>query len=210
MDLSSMLNGGPMNTKLFVGLTFYPDNSFAKTIESFRSRFDEKYQNTPYLHLPIVPPFEIEVQEVKKLQQELVEELESFYFENTANHSMQFTGLDVHEYKKNILLYLNPVIEDELSFCQESLFSICQSYITDRTKKMKDKKTFLTIGRFQANADLHSSIEMARKEFEEFTSLPFASICLFSKNNGIWYREADLISFEKPNDTFLQSSLVSL
>lgn len=141
--------GGPMNTKLFVGLTFYPDNSFAKNIESFRSRFDEKYQNTPYLHLPIVPPFEIEVQEVKKLQQELVEELESFYFENTANHSMQFTGLDVHEYKKSILLYLNPVIEDELAFCQESLFSICQSYITDRTKKMKDKKTFLTIGAFK-------------------------------------------------------------
>jgi hypothetical protein len=198
-----------MNTKLFVGLTFFHENSFAKNIESFRSRFDMKFQNNPYLHLPIVPPFEIEVTELKKLQQELVEELESFYFENTAHHSLKFTGLDVHEYKKTKLLYLNPVIEDELSYCQESLFSICQSYITDRTKKMKDKKTFLTIGRYQETFDLHSSISLAQEEFQEFTSLPFQSICLFSKNNGIWYQEADLISFEKPADT-LQSSLVSL
>ena len=59
-----------MNTKFFLGLTFYPDNSFSKNIESFRSRFDSKYQTNPYLHLPIVPPFEIEVTDVKKLQQE--------------------------------------------------------------------------------------------------------------------------------------------
>lgn len=205
-----MLIGGPMNTKLFVGLTFFQENSFAKNIESFRSRYDEKYANTPYLYLPIVPPFEVEVTEVKKLKQELVEELESFYFENTANHVLKFTGLDVHEYKKNKILYLNPVIEDELSYCQESLFSICQSYITDREKKMKDKKTFLTIGRYQETYDLHSSIDQAKREFQEFTALPYQSICLFSKNNGIWYREADLVTFEKPNDQFLQSLVVSI
>lgn len=200
-----------MNTKLFVGLTFFPENSFAKNIESFRSRFDSKFQITPYLHLPIIPPFEVEVTEVKKLQQELVEELESFFFENTANHTLKFTGLDVHEYKKNKILYLNPVIEDDLSFLQESLFSICQSYISDREKKMKDsQKTFLTIGRYNEFMDLHTSIDLARSEFQEFTALPFQSICLFSKNNGMWYREADLMSFEKPEDTFLQSALISL
>ncbi|HXH75712.1 MAG TPA: hypothetical protein VNJ08_12135 [Bacteriovoracaceae bacterium] len=200
-----------MNTKLFVGLTFYPENSFAKNIESFRTRFDDKFQNTPYLHLPIVPPFEIEAPEVKKLQGELIEELESFYFENLAHHSLKFTGIDVHEYKKHKILYLNPVIEDQLLFCQESLFSICQSYITDRTKKMRDtKKTFLTIGRYNETFDLHTSIDLARKEFQEFTSLPFQSICLFSKNNGIWYREADLVSFEKPADTFLLSTPVAI
>ena len=197
-----------MSTKLFVGLTFFQDNSFAKNIESFRSRFDFKYQNTPYLHLPIIPPFEIEIGEAKKLEGELVEELESFFFENTANHSLKFTGLDVHEYKKNKILYLNPVIEEDLSFCQESLFSICQSYLA-REKTMKDsKKTFLTIGRYNETYDLHTSIEMARKEFQEFNSLAYESICLFSKNNGIWYREADLVSFEKPSNTFLQSTPV--
>jgi len=199
-----------MNTKLFVGLTFYSDNSFAKNIESYRSRFDSKYQTNPYLHLPIVPPFEVEVTEVKKLKQELVEELESFYFENTEHHLVHFTGMDVHEYKKNKILYLNPIIEEDLAFCQESLFSICQSYIADRTKKMKDSKTFLTIGRHHECHDLHSSIELAKREFQEFTALPFESICLFSKNNGVWYREADLVSFEKPSNAFLQSSLVSI
>ncbi len=198
-----------MHTKLFVGLTFYSDNSFSKNIESFRSRFDTKCLSTPYLHLPIIPPFEIEQSEVKKLGEELVEELESFFFENTANHNLNFTGLDVHEYSKNKILYLNPVIEEELLFCQESLFSICQSYL-DREKKMKDKKTFLTIGRFSDPLELHSAIEMAKREFQEFTSLPFQSICLFSKNKDMWYREADLITFDKPTNALLQSSPVSI
>jgi hypothetical protein len=200
-----------MNTKYFLGLTFYPDNSFSKNIESFRSRFDTKYLTNPYLHLPIVPPFEIEVTETKKLQQELVEELESFFFENTSNHMLPFSGLDVYEYKKNKILYLNPVMNEELSLCQESVFAICQSYISEREKKMKDsKKTFLTMGRFQESLDLHNAIELARKEFQEFTALAFQSICLFSKNNGIWYREADLVSFEKPDVSFLQSTGPSL
>ncbi|MGE3611460.1 MAG: 2'-5' RNA ligase family protein [Bacteriovoracaceae bacterium] len=198
-----------MLTKFFLGLTFYPENSFAKNIESFRSRFDTKYLTNPYLHLPIVPPFEIEASEAKKLQQELVEELESFFFENTANHRLQFSGMDVHEYKKKKILYLNPLIEEELSYCQESLFSICQSYITDREKKLKDSKTFLTIGRFQDVLELHSAIDLAKREFQEFTSLPYESFCLFSKNNGNWYREADLQSFEKPS-SFLQSSNLSI
>jgi hypothetical protein len=200
-----------MNSKLFVGLTFYSDNSFAKNIDSFRSRFDSKYQTNPYLHLPIVPPFEIEVTEVKKLKAELVEELESFYFENTEHHLLHFSGLDVHEYKKNKILYLKPLIEEELALCQESLFSICQSYITDREKKMKaDQKTFLTIGRYQDGPEIHSAIDLARKEFQEITALPYESICLFSKNNGIWYREADLVTFDKPSNKFLQSTTLSL
>src|SRR5262245_16571673 len=116
-----------MNSKLFVGLTFYPENAFAKTIDNFRKRFDEKYQTNPYLHLAIVPPFEIEVTEVKKLKGELIEELESFYFENLKHHALKFSGIDVHEYKKKKILYLNPVIEEELRLCQESLFDICKS-----------------------------------------------------------------------------------
>ena len=200
-----------MNTKYFLGLTFYPDNSFAKNIESFRSRFDSKFQTNPYLHLPIVPPFEIEATEAKKLHQELVEELESFYFENTTYKSVKFTGIDVHEHKKNKIIYLNPVVDEELSLCQESVFDICQSYITDREKKMKElKKTFLTIGRYHEVHDLHFSIELAKKEFHEFTALAYESICLFSKNNGVWYREADLVTFEKPDQSFLQSAIVSV
>jgi 2'-5' RNA ligase len=199
-----------VKVKIFVGLTFFEENSFAKVIQNYRNRFDSKFSGIPYLHLPLVPPFEIEVPEVKKLQQELAEELESFYFENTQNHSLSFTGLDVHEYKKNKILYLNPSIEEELSLCQESLFAICQSYITEREKKMKDSKSFLTIGRYNEVMELHASIDQARKEFQEFTSLPFESICLFSKMNNQWYREADLVSFERPVNTFLHSNPISL
>lgn len=198
-----------MVTKLFVGLTFFGDNSFSKNIESFRTRYDPKFQSNSDLYLPLVPPFEMEANEVATLQDELIEELESFYFENTSNHSMKFTGINVHEYKKTKILYLNPLVEEELALCQESLFSICKSYV-DRNKRMKDKKAFLTIGRYHEVFDLHSAIELAQREFHEFTSLPFASICLFSKNNGIWYREADLISFDRPATNLLQNTDASL
>jgi len=199
-----------MLTKIFVGLTFFSDNSFARNIESYRSRHDFKYHTNPYLHLPIVPPFEVEISELPKLKLELMEELESFYFENTEHHTLNFTGIDVYEYKKNKILYLNPKMEEEFILCQESILSICRSYIPDREKKIKESKTFLTIGRFQDCVDLHASINLAKKEFQEFTALPYESICLFSKKNGVWYREADLVSFKKPLNSFLHSSAVSL
>jgi len=197
-----------MNTKHFLGLTFYPENSFAKTIQRFRARFDDKFHSNPDLFLPIVAPFEVGVGELKPLKLELVEELESFFYDNTQNHRMTFTGIDVQEHKKNKLLFLNPSIEEELSLCQESLFSICQSYNAEREKKLKDKKTFLTIGRFQDTFELHSAIREAQRDFHEFTTLPYQSICLFTKNNGIWYREADLVTFDRPADKFLQTSVI--
>lgn len=200
-----------MNTKLFVGLTFYPDNSFAKKIEHFRSRFDPKYNSNSHLLLPIIPPFEIPFSEAKKLSQELIEELESFYFDNLENHVMKFSELDVHDYKKDKILHLNPLIESELAFCQESIFSICQSYIVEREKKLKpDKKTFMTIGRFSNQQDLHFAFEHAQEEFKQFSGLPFESICLFKQNNGIWHRESDLITFKRPTEEFLQSLEVTL
>ena len=79
----------------------------------------------------------------------------------------------------------------------------------DREKKMKDSKSFLTIGRYQ-NENIHTAIDLASREFHEVSSLPYESICLFSKNNGIWYREADLVSFDRPSNALLQSSRVSL
>lgn len=200
-----------MMLKYFVGLTFYPDNSFAKKIEHFRSRFDPKYTSNAVVHLPIVPPFEVAHADSKKLQQELVEELESFYFDNLEHHVMKFSDFDVYDYKKNHILYINPMIDEDLSFCQESLFSICQSYINEREKKMKtDKKMFMTIGRFNSETDLHHGLDHAKKEFEHFTGLPFESICLFRQNHGIWYRESDLITFKRPTQEFLQSLEASI
>lgn len=199
-----------MHTKLFVGLTFFPDTSFAKTIDSFRARYDDKYDTNPYLHLPIVPPFEVEPSELKNVQQELIEELESFYFENLEGHALDFTGLDVEEHKKRKIVLLNPKMDEDLGFCQESLFSICQSYITDREKKLKEasKKTYMTIARLHGDEELHYCLAQAQLEFQNFAALPFESICLFLKNNGIWYREGDLITFERNSDPLLQSSRV--
>jgi len=205
-----------VKVKVFLGLTFYSDNSFAKNIQHYRKRFDEKYPILTPLHLAIVPPFEMETSEIKSLSMELIEELDSFYFENLSHHSLQFTGLGVHEYKKNKLLYLNPIFDEEFLLCQESLISICNSHLEERDKKIKEsQKTFLTIGRFQDATNLHLGIEEAQKDFSEFTALPFKSICLFTKttanwSQANWSQEADLITFEKPVEKFLQNSFSTL
>lgn len=195
-----------MNTKYFLGLTFYQDNSFARSIENFRKRFDSKYQTNATLHLALVPSFEIETKNKNQLAQELTEELESFFFENTSYQNLNFTGIDVYEYKKNKILYLNPKLSQEMILCQESLSSICKSYHSDREAKINNQKSFLTIGRFQDPFELHSAIQMAQNEFDEISSLPFQSICLFEKKNGIWYRDMDLIRFDKPNNLIINST----
>jgi len=194
-----------MITKYFLGLTFYSDNSFARSIENFRSRFDTKFHSNSNLHLALVPSFEIEANDSKKITQELIEELESFFFENTTYQTLEFTGIDVHEYKKNKILFLNPALGEELSLCQESLLSICKSYRVDKNTKFKNEKSFLTIGRFQDPIELHNAIELAQTEFNEKKSLPFKSICLYSKNKGVWHKEMDLIQFEKPNSLIKNS-----
>jgi len=153
-----------VKVKVFLGLTFYSDNSFAKNIQQFRKRFDEKYPLISPLHLAIVPPFEIESSEIKSLSMELIEELDSFYFENLSHHS----------------------------------------------KFKESQKTFLTIGRFQDGGSLHLGIEEAKKDFSEFSSLPFKSICMFTKTTANWSQETDLITFERPVEKFLQNSFSTL
>jgi hypothetical protein len=101
-------------------------------------------------------------------------------------------------------------MDEEISLCKEVLTSICRSYVVDKDKKLRDSKTFLTIGRYLDCHELHASIDLAAREFQEFNSLPFESICIFFKKNGIWYREADLVTFKKPKTTFLHSSSVPL
>lgn len=185
-----------MLIKIFVGLTFAEDNFFAKKIQSFRSRYDEKTLTNPSVYMPLVPPFEIPVAALKSLETEITEELESFFFGHEADQSVQFTGIDVHAHGKNSLLYLNPAEQTDLLHCEESLFEVCREHVEERERRPKPDKKFLTIGRFHDPTSLHEAIRAAQVEFHDCTELPVQGICLFQKNQGVWYQQANLYDFQ--------------
>jgi len=185
-----------MNTKLFLGLTLNGSSSFGRSIQSLRSRYDEWYRHDQSLFIALIPPFEILQMELKNFKMELAEELDSFFYENTANHRLTFTGIDAHEHKRLKVLSLKPLIDEDLALCQESLKEIAKNY--DVNKKIKDfRPPFLTLGQFQSDLELHQVISLAQKEITEFSSLPFESVALFQKKNNIWYRLEDLCLFDK-------------
>ena len=59
----------------FVGLSFHPGSIHHKKIESFRKRFDSKYQHLELLQLTLLPPFHIDfknnVAKIKKIHKPL-------------------------------------------------------------------------------------------------------------------------------------------
>ena len=48
--------------EFFIGLTFDPSSIHYNKIESFRKRFDSKYQRGDKLQLTLLPPFTIDFQ----------------------------------------------------------------------------------------------------------------------------------------------------
>lgn len=186
-----------MLIKIFVGLTFAEDNFFAKKIQSFRSRFDEKVLTNPSVYMPLVPPFEIPVGELGSLEEEIAEELDGFFYGHDGDQSIKFTGIDVHSHAKNNLLFLNPEEATDLLHCEESLIQVCREHVEDREKRPKADKKFLTIGRFMEPTSLHVALQAAQIEFQDCTELPVSGICLFQKNQGIWYQQRTLYEFQQ-------------
>jgi hypothetical protein len=184
-----------MLIKLFVGLNFDEGNHFAKKIQNYRMRYDEKVVTNSSVYMPLIPPFEVPVTSLQSLQEELREELESFF---NADQSMNigFTGIDVHSYSRKSILYLKPMADEDLGYATESLFQICREHAESREHApSKDDKGFLTIGRFTDPSSLHAAISVAQREFADCTSLPLRGVCLFQKNNGVWYQQNDLHQF---------------
>jgi hypothetical protein len=205
------MEGGKMKSKLYVGLSFYMGTIQSRKIQTFTQRFDPKHYNSHWLTMSLMPPFEIERTDTEYLIDELREEMEAFYHGHSESYSMHFRGIDVHRYKRHQILFLNPELSSEMEHCQDSLFSICQSYIFQRERKSKDKKRFfLPIGRFKENYQLEVGYEVAKRELQLPLVLPVASVSLFEKKLGIWQERAVLHNFERDDELFLQKSAASL
>ncbi len=191
-----------MLTKLFVGLTFFEDNHFAKKIQSFRNRYDEKVITNPTVYMPLVAPFEIPNSALKSLEAQISEEMESFFPESESELTLGFTGVDVHSHARKMLLFLRPHELTDLSHCSESLAQICREHVEEREKRPNlDDKSFLTIGRFSDPVALHGAMTVAQREFEDCTSLPVKGVCLFQKHNGVWFQQSDLFRFDQADES---------
>lgn len=184
-----------MLIKLFVGLNFDEGNHFAKKIQNYRMRYDEKITTNSSVYMPLIAPFEVPVTSLASLQEELREELESFFVPDQSIN-IGFTGIDVHSFARKSILYLNPESVDDLSYATESLYQICREHAESREHApKKEDRGFLTIGRFTDPTSLHDAISVAQREFQDCTSLPLRGVCLFQKNNGVWYQQNDLHQF---------------
>jgi hypothetical protein len=185
-----------VHTKLFVGLTFHEDNFFARKIQGFRNRFDEKVLTNPAVHMPLVAPFEIPSAGLANLEQEVAELLEGFFFGDAGSQSVSFTGVDVYTHAKRSLLYLHPAEQTDFLHCEEALIQVCQEYVEDRSKRPSKDKKFVTIGRFHDPASLHGALAVAQEEFSDCSELPVKGISLFRKHQGIWYQQALLMGLD--------------
>lgn len=198
-----------MYTKFFVALTF-SDSATSRKIQGFRQRFDPKFSQQVEPHMSMLAPFEIYHKDREELVESLKDEIENFFMGSEDTPKLQFKGLDVYRHKRVNILYLNPDLGDDLGYCMESIQSLCQSFIPPEVGYKQNAKQFLPLGHFVQEDQLHKVLPQAQEEFSNNSDLFLSGITLFEKRFGIWIGVEELISFENPNDNFLQLQHASI
>lgn len=199
-----------MLKRMFVAFTFHENNTLSRKVESFRKRFDPKFDSKLDPHISLLAPFEIDVVDTNNLVEELQEEVESFFHGHSANPKLGILGLDMVKVSKEYLLYLNPNFNDDLLHCMEGVQAVCESYIPKNVTYQKNKKQFIPVARSYDIESLDLAVQVARDEFNLNSELSIKSISLFEKRFGMWINVADLMTFEKNAENFLLSNASSL
>ena len=192
-----------MTEKLFVGFTFRDDGNLSRKIDSFRRRFDPKYQSHAFPHMSMLAPFEVMPIDLQNLKEELKEEIDTFFFGHENALKLGFKGVDILQSKKYNLLYLNPHYDATLEHCMELVLDICKSFIPRNIKYKPNPRQFLPLGKFQSRESLENVIDVIKDEFSVNSEITIEGISLFRKKQGIWSVESNLISFEKVLVPFL-------
>ena len=110
--------------ELFIGLTFDTSSIHHNKIESFRKRFDSKYQKGDQLQLTLVPPFSIDFQKNEDWNnfiEELSDLLDAHLHGLEEISQIEFNGITFSMGKKGVLA-LTPKISPDLLHAQESLY----------------------------------------------------------------------------------------
>ena len=193
-----------MNEKLFVGLTFRSDDILSKKVTGFRKRFDPNFTKSSFPHMSLLAPFEVASSDLKRIKEELQEELDTFFFGQSDPLKLSFTGVNFVQTKKHNLLYLNPSYSADLEHCMELIQDIATSYIPKNIKYKPNPKQFLPLGSFKHDEPLFEVMNAIKAEFEENSDLTITGISLFRKKHGVWSTEEKLVSFQGTKENVLQ------
>lgn len=197
-------------TKYFVGLNFSQNGLLSRKITGFRQRFDPKFNQYSFPHMSMLAPFEVEAENSQALVETLKEEIETFFYGQPQAPMLAFTGVGVFEYKRRMLLYLNPSYCANLNFCSEMVLDICRSFISKKVKYKENKKQFLPLGIFSTHTELHQVMEHAKLEFNSNSELPIISISLYENKSGVWQERETLVNFTENIGQFLYLNQASI
>lgn len=192
--------------QLFIGLTFRPTSLSFKKVDSFRKRFDMKYERSDLLQMTLLPPFKIDhltMRDFEGFAENLADDLESNFIGLENPIDVDFHGFDFHTGKKNIL-FLKPVIPIDIFHAQEILTDSVKSsggtfYKHKNLGKTgtNDLQTYLPIGRFDELNLMSLAVEKAQIEFGHGAfQMQSQDIVLFEKMPDRWIPRRVLYSFD--------------
>ncbi|AUN98494.1 hypothetical protein C0V70_10325 [Bacteriovorax stolpii] len=193
----------------FIGLTFDPGSIHYKKIESFRKRFDPKFEKAEVLQLTILPPFSVDFQRKEdetKFVEELTELLEGHLYGLDALSQMEFNGITFSMGKKGVLS-LTPIISPDILHCQESLYFFLKEYGVKFNKSKNAGNPLLPIGRFEFTDSMEATIETAKIEFSSPFVMVAESFVLFLKTPREWKNKNNLFDFDNRNHFFFVNQL---
>lgn len=193
----------------FIGLTFHQSSIHYKKIDSFRNRFDSKYQNSKLLQLTLLPPFHLDFknnQELNNFEDEMREILEGHLYGLDDLAQIEFSGISFSMGKKGVLS-LTPKISPDLLHCQESLHYLLKESGATFSKTKSNTNAVLPIGRFDFSDQLESAIEIAKVEFSSPFVLHAEHFFLFLKTPTLWVPKINLYDFKFKDHFFFVNEL---
>jgi hypothetical protein len=193
----------------FIGLTFDPSSIHHTKIESFRKRFDSKYEKGSSLQMTLLPPFSIDFHdnhEAQEFMEDLSDLLEGHLLGIDESAQIEFNGITFSMGKKG-MLSLTPIISPDLLHCQESLYF----YLKENGVKFKKSKgafnPILPVGRFDHIDAMETGIEVAKVEFSSPFVMNALSFVLFEKTPHEWKIRNNLYDFDSRDHFFFVNEL---
>jgi hypothetical protein len=195
--------------EFFIGLTFDPSSIHHTKVESFRKRFDSKYQKGEQLQLTLLPPFIIDFQkseDYNNFTEDLSDLLDGHLHGLEFISQIEFNGISFSMGKKGVLA-LTPKISPDLMHAQESLFYFLKESGARFKKSKNATNPLLPIGRFDFMDLMESAIEVAKIEFSSPFVMNGASFVLFEKHPQQWIAKTNLYDFDSRNHFFFVNEL---
>lgn len=189
----------------FIGLTFQSSYLQFQKLDSFRARYDSKYNRSNTTHLTLVPPFELPVMNKNQVHQwveNLQDEIDGQLHGLSNVGQTTFEGIDFQDGEKQ-LLFLKPKISIDMTFVLELLESSVKEMGGIQKSKLKRDDTdhlYFPIGRFDHFLELQSALEEAKSEFSIPFQLQNKEIVLYEKGPKQWLAGHHLFSFADGKD----------